>query len=126
MPGREPEAEHGGREEGGDHELGAERGRAEPRRELDLANRRHGASEAVAVRAPEEPEPGEREQEHGRPAKQSVLAVDEQRDQAVGAVGVSAGKGGVGGGLLAHVGGVGGRPPVERLVQTDVESHAEE
>jgi hypothetical protein len=123
---REPEPEHGGSEEGGDDELRAERGGAEAAGQLDLAQGRHRPRQAVAVRAPEQPQPGEREQEHRRPAEQPVLAVDEERDHAVRALDVSAGERGVGGGLLADVGGVGRGTPVESLVQPDVERHAEE
>jgi hypothetical protein len=126
MSSREPEAEHGGGQEGGDRELGADRGAAQPGGQLDLTNRGHGARQTVAAGAPEEPQPGEREQEHGRPAKQPVLAIDEERNQAVGALQIAAWERGVGGRLLSQVGGVRGRTAIERLVQADVERHAEE
>jgi hypothetical protein len=78
------------------------------------------------MRAPEQPEPGEREHEHRRPAKQSVFAVDEERDQAVRALEVPARERGVRGGLLTDVGGVGRGAPVEGLVQPHVEGDAEQ
>ena len=68
VPRREPEAEHGGGEEGGHQQLGAEHGGAEAGGELDLAHVGHGAREAVAAQAPEPPEPGEGEQRTPAPS----------------------------------------------------------
>ena len=47
---------------------------------------------------------GEGEREHGGPAEQAVVAVDEEGHQAVGPVEVAAGEGGVGGRLAGVVG----------------------
>jgi hypothetical protein len=126
VPRREPEAEHGGREEGRDHELRAERGSAQPRGELDLPDPGHGARQPVAQRAPQPPEPGEGEGEHRRPAQQAVLAVEEQGDQAVHAVEVAARERGVGGALPGDLRRVGRRTAVEGLVEAHVQRDAEE
>ena len=80
----------------------------------------------LAVRAPQPPEPREGEHEHRRPAQQPVLAVDEQRDQPVGALEVAARKVRVGGALAGRVGGVRRRAAVERLVEGHVERHGEQ
>ena len=126
VPRREPEAEHGGGEEGRHEQLDAEHERAEAAGELDLADVGQRAREVVAVEAPEPPDAHEGEREERRPAQQAVLAVDEQGHEPVGAVGVAAGEGGVGGGLAGVVGGVGGGAAVDRLVDRHVEDHAEE
>ncbi len=51
--------------------------------------------------------------------------VDHQGDEAVGALEVAAREVGVRGGLTGHVGGVGRRPSVERLVDSHVQREAE-
>ena len=126
VPCRKPEAEHGRREEARDEELRAERGGAQAGRQLDLANGGQDAREPVAVGPPQQPEPAEGEQDDRRPAQQPVLAVDEQRNEAVGALEIAAREGGVGRGLPGVVRGVGRGTPVEGLVQADVERGAEE
>jgi len=123
---RKPEAEHGGGEEGGHQQLSRDGERADAGGQLDASKVWHGAGELLAVRAPEPPEPREREAEHRRPAQQAVLAVEEEGHQAIGAVEVAGGEGGVGGALAGAVGGVGGGAAVEGLVETDVEGGAEE
>lgn len=126
VPGRKPEAEHGRREEARDQQLGAERGGADRRGQLDVAHPRHGTGEPVAVRAPQQPESGEGEQEHRRPAQQAVFAVDEERDEPVDAGKVATGEAGIGGALAGDVGVVGGGTAVDRLVDADVEGDAEQ
>ena len=126
VPRREPEAEHGGGEEGRHEQLDAEHQRAEPAGELHLADVGQHTREALPVEAPEPPEPGEGEREHRRPAQQPVIAIDEQGHEPVGAVGVPRRERGVGGGLALGVGGVGGHAAVDRLVDGHVEHGAEE
>jgi hypothetical protein len=126
MPRREPEAEHGGGDEGRDQKLHADRGGAEPSGQLDLADRGHGAREPIAAGAPEQPQPREGEQEDRRPAEQAVLAVEEERDQTIGPLQVAARERGVGGRLARDIGGVGGGTAVQGLVDPHVQRHAEE
>ena len=126
VPRREPEAEHRGGEEGGHEQLGAEGHGAEAGGELGVADAGERAREVLAVGAPEPPHAGEGEREHGGPAEQAVVAVDEEGHQPVGAVEVAAGERGVGGGLAGVVGVIGGHAAVQRLVDAHVEGHAEE
>jgi hypothetical protein len=126
VPRREPEAEHRGGQEGGHDQLGAQRGGAEARGHLDPPDPGNGAREPVAQRAPQPPEAGEGECEHRRPAQQSVLAVEEERHQAIAALEVAAREGGVGGALAGDLGRVGRRPAVERLADSDEQRHAEQ
>ena len=126
VPRWEPEAEHRGGEEGGHEELGAEGHGAEAGGELGVADARERAREVLAAGAPEPPQAGEGEREDGGPAEQAVVAVDEEGHQAVGAVEVAAGEGGVGGRLAGVVGVVGGQAAVQRLVDAHVQGHAEE
>ena len=126
MPRREPEAEHGRREERGHEQLGAQSRGAQPRGELDLAHVRHRAREAVTVRAPQPPQPRERQEEHRRPAEQAVAAVHEQRHEPVRAADVSAREGGVRGRLAGVVGRVRRGPAVDRLVDRHVQRDREQ
>ena len=98
VPRREPEAEHRGGEEGGHEQLHAQRRRAQRRRHLDPPHLRHGACHPLAVGVPQQPHAGEREHEHRRPAKQAVVAVDEQRHEPVAPLEVAEREAGVGGG----------------------------
>ena len=85
-----------------------------------------GAREPLAARAHEHPGAHAGEHEDRRPAQQADLAVDQERDQPVGALEVAAGEARVGRALALDVGRVRRRPVVERLVQGDVEDEAEE
>ena len=71
-------------------QLRAERRGAQRGRQLDLAHSGHGLRQPLAMRVPQPPEPDEGQREHGRPAQQPVLAVDEERHQAVAALEVAA------------------------------------
>jgi hypothetical protein len=126
VAGGKPEAEHGGREQRGHHQLGAERRRAEAGGQLDLPEPRDRTRQPVALGAPQPPEAGEGERKQRRPAQQAVLAVDEEGYQPVGAVEVATRKRGVGGALALDVGRVGGGAAVEGLVDADEQRHAEQ
>jgi hypothetical protein len=126
VPRREPEAEHRGRDEGGHEQLRAERGRAQRRGSERRSDLRHRLHEPLAIRVPQPPESREGQQEHGRPAQQPVLPVDEQRDEPVGALEIAAGKVGFGGALARRIGGVGRGTAVERFVEGHVKGHREQ
>ena len=125
VPAREPEAEHRGRAERRDEQLRCQHEGAEPGRQLDVAHARHRARNSFASGAPQPPQPGERQRQHGRPAQQAVAAVDEQRHQPVRALEMATGKRGVGGRLATHVRGIGGgapeQPLADRYEQRDAE-----
>jgi len=125
MPRREPEAEHRRGEERRDNQLGAQAEGAEERRGLGALVRRHQAGELLAPGADQQPCAQAGEREHRRPAQEAVLAVDEERREAVAAREVAAREVGVGRGLARDVGRVGRRAAVERLVHAHVEDHAE-
>ena len=81
LPTGEPEAEHRGREEDR-HEQLRERGRtAQERGGLASPAARDRARKAGAALAQSTSAPTSGEREHGRPAQQAVVAVDEERDQ---------------------------------------------
>jgi hypothetical protein len=124
---REPEPEHRRREERRHRELGAQRPGAEERAALALPQAGHGAGEALAPRAVEQPQPSEGEREHRRPAQQPIVAVEHERREPVGAVEVAERKARVGGALAlgVGVGRVGRRPAVEPLVDRHVQGDAE-
>jgi hypothetical protein len=78
------------------------------------------------MRAPQPPEPREGQRKDRRPAQQPVFAVEEQRDQAVGALGVPPRRARVGRALAGNVRGVRRGAAVERLVEGHVERHGDE
>jgi len=120
-----PVAEHRRREERGDEQLGGDGDGAEGRTALALAQLRQRAGELLAVGAVDQPDAGEGEHEDRRPAQQAVVAVDPERDEAVGALGVADREAGVGGALADSIGGVGGGALVDRLVEAHVDRDRE-
>ena len=126
MPRWEPEAEHRRRHEGGHEQLSAERRGAERPGKLDLAHPGHRLGQPLAVRAPQPPQPREDEREYGGPAQQPIVAIEEQRDEAVAAPGVAGGRARIGRALPGDVRGVRRWPAVERLVEGHIERDGEE
>ena len=96
MPRREREPEHGGGEERRDQELRAERERAEERRRVGPGVLRQRPREVLVARAHEQPHADADEREDGCPTQEAELAVDEERDEPVGALEVAAGEARVG------------------------------
>jgi hypothetical protein len=126
VPGREPEAEHRRRQEGGHEELHPERGGTHARGQLDVPDRRHRPRHPLASRAPQEPQPHEGEREHRCPAQEAVVAVEEQGHEPVGALEVAEREARIGGGLAGDVSRVGGGAAVDRLVDPHVQGDREE
>ncbi|CAN5237250.1 hypothetical protein BH20ACT20_BH20ACT20_03020 [soil metagenome] len=126
VPRREPEAEHRGGEEHGHEHLSPERGGAHRGGTLHRAQVGQRARQQLAPRAVQQPQSGEHQREHRRPAQQPVLAVDQQGHHPVGALEVAQREGGVGGRLPGQAGRVGRGSAIEGLVHRHVQGHAEQ